>query len=230
MFVNACSILRSLTALVLLALLSPFMLIAILCVLIFDGYPVFFVSKRIGQNKKPFWMIKLRTMRLEGGEEGVMTVDAHPRITELGKWLRRLKIDEIPQLWNIVLFEMAFFGPRPDVFTARHLYAVQDDLFFKLLPGLLDLSSLIFAHEGKILALSKNSKDAYSWECVFNAKKKMIAFYVEKKTLKMDVFLGLLLVVRFFSARTFIRGLSLFYRAFDVPLELQKLCSFYAKV
>ena len=92
----------------------PLLLLGMLGVGSTMGLPIFFVQERVGLGGRPFRMLKLRTMRPGAGPSGVATLRGDPRITPLGAWLRRFRIDELPQLWNVLIGEMSLIGPRPE--------------------------------------------------------------------------------------------------------------------
>jgi lipopolysaccharide/colanic/teichoic acid biosynthesis glycosyltransferase len=127
-YVTAKRLLDFAVALVLLALLSPVLLLAALAIVVSMGRPVFFDQERLGRDMKPFHVHKFRTMvrDAEAGSGPVLAEAEDPRITPVGRVLRRFRIDELPQLINIVTGEMSFVGPRPEraFFVEQHLQAI----------------------------------------------------------------------------------------------------------
>jgi lipopolysaccharide/colanic/teichoic acid biosynthesis glycosyltransferase len=110
-----------------LPLLLPIMLVAGLCILADDGRPVFFRQRRIGHRGTPFHVFKFRTMRVDhkaavDARQAAMTGDLDPRITRVGRFLRKSRIDELPQIFNILLAEMSWIGPRPEAEVLSHWY------------------------------------------------------------------------------------------------------------
>ena len=106
-----------------LILFSPVLLVLSLCVKVSDGGPIFFRQERVGRGGKPFRIIKFRSMVLNAEKLGLsITRDHDPRITKIGRLLRKTKLDELPQLWNVLIGEMSFVGPRPEVprYVARY--------------------------------------------------------------------------------------------------------------
>jgi lipopolysaccharide/colanic/teichoic acid biosynthesis glycosyltransferase len=138
-------------ALIALILLAPLFVVAILLILYEDGRPIFFCQTRVGQNGEPFLILKFRTMRRETGGRAI-TVAGDTRVTRAGAWLRKRKLDELPQLINVVRGEMSLIGPRPEVpeYIESH-----DDLrrvVMQMRPGITDLASLMFRNEEEMLA------------------------------------------------------------------------------
>ena len=132
-------------AVVLIVLLSPVFLILSLLVLIESGRPVFFVYPRAGKNGKPFHMIKFRTMipdairvgrKLEISDDPFGIVRDDPRVTRVGRWLRRTGLDELPQLWNVVRGEMSLVGPRADLVEQAASYTPEERRRLTVLPGI----------------------------------------------------------------------------------------------
>ena len=132
-------------AVVLIVLLSPVFLILSLLVLIESGRPVFFVYPRAGKNGKPFQMIKFRTMipdairvgrKLEISDDPFGIVRDDPRVTRVGRWLRRTGLDELPQLWNVVRGEMSLVGPRADLVEQAASYTPEERRRLTVLPGI----------------------------------------------------------------------------------------------
>jgi lipopolysaccharide/colanic/teichoic acid biosynthesis glycosyltransferase len=125
-----------------------------------DGFPILFRQVRVGQNGKPFELLKLRSMRInKGGPQVTSAGDA--RVTGIGKILRRYKLDEIPQLWNVVRGDMALVGPRPEV----PKYVNRADPVWKAIllrrPGITDLPTLVYRNEEEILAQSPHPERCY---------------------------------------------------------------------
>ncbi len=118
-------------------------IIFLICILgwLDTGSP-FFIQKRVGLNKKPFFLIKFRTMKINTSSVGTHLVDKS-QITFLGRILRKTKIDELPQLWNVIIGEMSLVGPRPCLFNQKKLIAERNRYgLFKQLPGITGLSQL----------------------------------------------------------------------------------------
>lgn len=103
-------------ALVGLTVCLPIFIVISVCIKLDDGGPVFFMQERVGRGGKLFNIVKFRTMRLNADRVGpAITIGADPRITRVGSWLRKTKLDELPQLWNVLVGQMSFVGPRPEV-------------------------------------------------------------------------------------------------------------------
>jgi lipopolysaccharide/colanic/teichoic acid biosynthesis glycosyltransferase len=132
-------------AVVLIMLLSPLFLVLALLTLIESGRPVFFVYPRMGKDGKPFQMAKFRTMipdAIRVGREQAISDDPFgivrndPRVTRVGRWLRRTGLDELPQLWNVVRGEMSLVGPRADIVEQAESYAPEERRRLTVLPGI----------------------------------------------------------------------------------------------
>jgi lipopolysaccharide/colanic/teichoic acid biosynthesis glycosyltransferase len=122
--------------------------------------PIFFRQRRIGRGSKPFWLYKFRTMYI--GESGsLVTAEGDPRITPLGRLLRRSKVDELPQLWNILLGEMTIIGPRPEVERYVAHYTPDQRRLLEQTPGLAGLSQLVYPTEADILRHCLNPEEFY---------------------------------------------------------------------
>ncbi|MFA5117198.1 MAG: sugar transferase [Candidatus Omnitrophota bacterium] len=145
-----------------LLILSP--VFAVICVLIKleDGGPVFYRGQRAGLNGKKFGMFKFRTMVLNADKiGGSSTADDDPRITKLGKTLRKYKLDEIPQLINVLAGEMSFVGPRPEVAVYVDMFTQEEKKILSVRPGITDWASLWDCDEGAILAGSADPEKTY---------------------------------------------------------------------
>ncbi|MEO5904035.1 MAG: sugar transferase [Gemmatimonadaceae bacterium] len=135
-----------------LLILSP--LVIVLCIAIYlqDYHSPFYIANRMGRKERPFRMVKFRSMVIRADKSGIdSTAGDDPRITSLGKFIRRFKLDEIPQLWNVLKGEMSLVGPRPNVERETVLYTADEKRLLKVRPGITDLASIVFADEGEIL-------------------------------------------------------------------------------
>jgi len=137
-----------------LVLLAPFLLILILAARIDTRASGIFTQTRIGRNAKPFTLYKLRTMRK--GEGGFVTAKNDPRITGFGSLLRRAKLDELPQLWNVMLGQMSLVGPRPDMPGYLDRLTGAEQRLWQLRPGITGPASLHFRDEELLLAQTDN--------------------------------------------------------------------------
>ena len=123
---------------------------------------VFFFQTRVGRNNKDFRMIKFRTMFSNSENKGLLTVgNTDARITKTGKWLRKYKVDEFPQLVNILKGEMSFVGPRPEVRKYVDLYNYGQMKVLSVKPGLTDYASLEYINENEILESYNNPEKVY---------------------------------------------------------------------
>jgi lipopolysaccharide/colanic/teichoic acid biosynthesis glycosyltransferase len=132
-------------------ILVPIVVVSILVKLSSSG-PVFFLQKRVGRFGKLFTVVKFRTMRVNSSEMGFITSAGDERITSFGRILRSLKLDELPQLWNVFIGKMSFVGPRPDVPGYADLLKGDDRKILLLRPGITGPASLYFKDEERILA------------------------------------------------------------------------------
>jgi lipopolysaccharide/colanic/teichoic acid biosynthesis glycosyltransferase len=172
------------TAAGLLVIFVPVLAACLLAVGLFDGRPALFVQDRVGRGGRVFRIFKFRTMRREPGCD--VTVAGDPRVTALGRWLRRYKLDELPQLWNVLRGDMSFVGPRPEIpaYVGRAAKAFRAVLSVR--PGLTDWSSLIFRDEEDILASHAGEADFY--ERVLLPRKLALArVYVRRCSLLLDL-------------------------------------------
>jgi lipopolysaccharide/colanic/teichoic acid biosynthesis glycosyltransferase len=163
-----------------LILLSPFLVIIGVLVKISDKGPVFYRSKRVGQNFKPFYLLKFRTMVVNAEELGPsITKGGDQRITKIGRFLRKTKLDELPQLWNVVKGELSLVGPRPEV--EKYISFYKDDYkeILKIRPGITDYAAIKFRNEEEILAKFEDVEKAYI-ENVLPEKIKLYKTYLNE--------------------------------------------------
>ena len=139
-------------AVILLLLLWPFYFIIALAVAIEDGFPVFYRPQRGGYHNKPFRIYKFRSMVKNADKIGGGTTALNdPRITKVGNFLRKTKLDEIPQLFNIIGGSMSFIGPRPELLRYTDQYEGEEKLIFEVRPGITDFSSIEFINLDEIV-------------------------------------------------------------------------------
>jgi lipopolysaccharide/colanic/teichoic acid biosynthesis glycosyltransferase len=150
-----------------LLLLLPLGLLLSLLIKISDGGPVFYRQLRVGQFGKPFHILKFRSMVPSADKLGAqLTQGADPRITRIGWILRKTKLDELPQLWNVLVGQMSFVGPRPEVPKYVERYTQSQAEILQLKPGITDLASLAFRNEESLLEGAENVEDFYLQYCL----------------------------------------------------------------
>ena len=172
----------SLTALV---LLTPLMLFTAVLIKLNMPGPVLFKQTRIGRYSRPFVIYKFRTMRLNNSKVSV-TLSTDLRITPLGSFLRNTKLDELPQLFNILKGEMSVVGPRPDVPGYYDTLKGNDQVIWQLRPGLTGLDSMCYPNEQAILDREADPERFYD-EQLWRDKVRLNKWYAEHRNLWMDI-------------------------------------------
>lgn len=164
-----------------------------------DGGPVFYRGERVGLRGKPFRIFKFRTMVVNAEKlGGSSTAAADPRITRIGRTLRKYKLDELPQLLNVLLGEMSLVGPRPEVKYYTDMFTTEERLILNVRPGITDWASLWNPDEGSILSGAEDADKAYQ-ELIRPTKVKLQMKYAQNQSLRSDliiIFLTLFAIVR----------------------------------
>ncbi len=165
--------------------LSPLWLPALLGVVLEDGFPAFFCQQRIGRGGKPFGLWKLRSMRRNNSGPQI-TSGGDPRITKVGRVIRKYKIDELPQFWNVLKGDLSIVGPRPEV--ARYV-DLNNPVWRQVLsvrPGITDLATLVYRNEEELLSGAADPERYYR-ETLLPAKLKLNVEYLENRTWWTDI-------------------------------------------
>ena len=181
-------------------ILSPvFLVIALLIKHDSDG-PILFKQERIGLHGKPFKVLKFRTMVVDAEQKGAkVTTGGDPRITPSGHWLRKYKLDELPQLINVLKGEMSLVGPRPEVPEYVAFYTDKQKItVLSVPPGITDIASIEFRNENELLAGSKDPVKDYK-EKVLPIKLSYYEQYVKERSLWLDFKLILKTIVAIVS-------------------------------
>ena len=145
-----------------------------------------FMQKRIGKDAKPFDIFKIKTMKSIEGEKSTVTTSRDVRITKSGKFFRRWKIDELPQLFNVLLGDMSFVGPRPDVPGYADKLEGDDRKILNLRPGITGSATVKYKDEEKILA-QQIDPERYNREVIWPDKVKINLVYIQTWSLKKDI-------------------------------------------
>ena len=170
-----------------LVFLSPILYVTALRIWREDKGPVFYRGERIGRDGKPFRIYKFRTMVVDADKLGASsTPDDDSRLTKIGKKLRKYKLDELPQLINVLRGEMSMVGPRPQVSWAVQLYSVEESRLLVIRPGITDYASIKFRDEAAILRGSSNP-DADYLEKIAPEKLRLALQYVDTMSFWTDL-------------------------------------------
>jgi lipopolysaccharide/colanic/teichoic acid biosynthesis glycosyltransferase len=170
-----------------LLLLFPLLLVVALLIKLDSPGPIFFRQERIGKKLRPFFIYKFRTMVHDASRKGgLITVGADPRITRVGRILRKTKLDELPQLINIVKGEMSFVGPRPEVPRYVELFRQDYEEILNVPPGLTDLASLQYRDEAEVLQRAENPEDEYI-KRILPDKIRLAKEYLRRSSLSFDM-------------------------------------------
>lgn len=163
----------------------PFLVIISLIIVIDSGFPIFYKPLRDGYKSKPFHIYKFRTMVKDADKGDGTTALNDPRITRAGKILRKLKLDEIPQLINVLNSTMSFIGPRPELLKYTKRYESEEKLILQVRPGITDFSSIEFINLDEIVG-EENPDEMYE-KYVLKQKNQLRIKYAKEVSLKTDI-------------------------------------------
>lgn len=170
-----------------LVLLLPLLVLFALAVALTSPGGAFFRQVRVGRHGRPFNLLKFRSMRPGSEALGQLTIGGRdPRITGVGHFLRRTKLDELPQLWNVLMGDMSVVGPRPEVPRYVALYTPEQRTVLSVRPGITGMASLDYVDENELLARSTDPERTYV-EDVMPAKLALDLRYVRERTFALDL-------------------------------------------
>lgn len=182
--------------------LSPLFLLIALFIKLGSKGPVFYLQERIGINSTPFNIFKFRTMHQDADKKGLLTVGGRdPRVTRVGYFLRKYKLDELPQLFNVVLGEMSLVGPRPEVKRYVDMYSLEQKKVLEVKPGITDYASIEYSNESEILGNAADPEKMYVEE-IMPAKLKLNLRYVQEKSFFVDLKIIFRTVMKILTAGT----------------------------
>ncbi len=179
-----------------LLLLAPVFLIIALIIKWNSKGPVLFIQGRVGKNNKDFNIYKFRTMSVQSENKGLLTLGNHDtRITKIGYFLRRYKIDEFPQLFNILKGDMSFVGPRPELRYYVNFYTEDDMSIFSVRPGITGLASLKYRNEVELLKAAENPEEFFI-KTIIPDKLKYNKEYIKRRNFFFDLKLILITIIK----------------------------------
>lgn len=208
-----------------LLILSPLLVLCALAVWLEDHRSPFFLGYRIARGGGVFRMVKFRTMVPDGWKTGVHSTAANDRrITRTGQWLRRYKLDELPQLWNVLAGEMSLTGPRPQVEAEARLYTAVERRLFSVRPGLTDLASIVFADEGEILAGSPTPDLLYN-QIIRPWKSRLALLNIDHQSLQADAVIVFLTLAAAIDRDFALAGVQRMLRGWRAPEPLIEIAA-----
>ena len=170
-----------------LIVLSPVLLVFMYLVYRQDKHSPFYVASRVGKDGLMFKMLKLRSMSVNADKSGVDSTSVDDiRITPIGHKIRKYKLDEFTQLWNVLIGDMSLVGPRPNVASDTNLYTDIERGLLAVRPGITDFSSIVFSDEGEILEGKDNPDLAYN-QLIRPWKSRLGLAYIENQSFLLDL-------------------------------------------
>ena len=207
-----------------LAVASPILLVVTFLVWMQDFKMPFYIPLRVGINNKLFKMVKLRSMIINADSSGVdSTGSDDARITYVGHFIRKFKLDELTQLFNVLKGDMSLVGPRPNVITETNLYTDIEKKLLTVRPGITDISSIIFSDEGNILSDFDNPDLAYN-QLIRPWKSRLGIIYIENQSIILDIQLIFMTVIAIFSKKFALKWITKKLYQFEVDLEIIEIC------
>jgi len=190
-----------------------------------DRHSPFFFAVRVARGGGDFQMVKFRTMIPEAWKSGVnSTASGDARITRIGRWLRRRKLDELPQFWNVLTGDMSLVGPRPQVRADVNLYTAEEARMIEARPGVTDLASIAFADEGEILAGNRDPDLLYN-QIIRPWKSRLVLLYLDNQSFFRDAQIVWITALALFSRRRALRALALVLDAFGAGEKLKAMAT-----
>lgn len=170
-----------------LVFLVPILLLIVIVMITTSKGPVIYKQVRVGKNNRDFTILKFRTMRVNADKLGLLSVgDRDARITKIGYYLRKYKLDELPQLVNVLKGDMSFVGPRPEVRKFVNFYNEEQMHVLNVRPGITDLASIEFRNESELLA-KREDPDSFYIQVIMPKKLQINLDYLKERTLMKDI-------------------------------------------
>ena len=184
-----------------LLLLSPFFIFIAIIIIFESKGGIFYKQERIGLNEKPFYLLKFRSMYMDSDQKGLLTVGMNDsRITKIGFFIRKYKIDELSQLINVLIGDMSLVGPRPEVRKYVENYSEIEKKVFKVKPGITDIASIFYFDENELLSQAEFPEKYYK-DIVLPQKLRLGILYVENHSFFLDLKLILITIVAIFDKK-----------------------------
>lgn len=201
----------------------PVLLPIIIIVWLQDWHSPFYIAQRVGRGEKLFRMVKLRSMIINAHKSGVDSTSSNDnRITGVGRFIRRYKLDELSQLWNVLIGDMSLVGPRPNVYRETDLYTSIEKKLLTVKPGITDFSSIVFSDEGDILKDQSDPDIAYN-QLIRPWKSRLGIFYIENRNILIDIRLIYLTVIAVLSRERALHTISVMLNELNADPSLVKV-------
>lgn len=195
-------------SLIVLAIVAPVLVPTVIAVWLYDFRLPFYIAPRVGKNGNIFKMVKLRSMVLNADRSGVdSTSKQDPRITPVGHFVRRYKLDELCQLWNVLKGDMSLVGPRPNVERETNLYTNEEKKLLDVKPGITDIASIVFSDEGEILKDSQDPDLHYN-QVIRPWKSRLGLLYIKNRSNALDIKLIMLTALTLVSKSAALRHIQ----------------------
>lgn len=202
---------------------SPVLVPIIIIVWLQDWHSPFYIASRVGKGEKLFRMVKLRSMIINAHKSGVDSTSSNDnRITGVGRFIRRYKLDELSQLWNVLIGDMSLVGPRPNVKRETDLYTSLEKKLLTVKPGITDFSSIVFSDEGDILKDQSDPDIAYN-QLIRPWKSRLGIFYIENRNILVDIKLIYLTIIAVLSRDRALNTISVMLSDLNAYPELVKI-------
>ncbi len=208
-----------------LVLLSPLLLPILLLIWRYDHSSPFYLAPRVGLGGREFIMVKLRSMVVDADRSGVDTTSQNDsRITPIGRVIRKYKLDELLQLWNVLVGAMSLVGPRPNVRREVNLYTAVEQKLLSVKPGVTDLASIVFADLGETLKDSTDPDIDYN-QLIRPWKSRLSLLHIEHSSLLLDLAVLVLTAVSILSRDLALRGVGFILRYLGAEPRLIEVAS-----
>lgn len=212
------------TAFLGLLVFSPILMVVMALVWFEDFKSPFYIAIRIGKDGKEFNMVKLRSMKINLVNSGPdSTSENDDRITPIGHIIRKYKLDELSQLWNVLIGDMSLVGPRPNVKSEVDLYTNLEKKLFNVKPGITDFSSIVFSDEAHILADMDDPDLAYN-QLIRPWKSRLGLIYIENRTLTLDFLLIFYTVVTIIKKKSALVWVARKLHSLGVDEDIVRVC------
>ncbi len=204
---------------------SPVLITAMTLVWVHDGHSPIYRAKRVGRFGRDFAMIKIRSMVVDADRTGVNSTSVgDSRVTPVGRWIRRWKLDEVSQFWNVLMGEMSVVGPRPNTRAwGVDLYTDEEKRLLTVRPGITDLASIVFADEGEILQGAENADLTYN-QVIRPWKSRLGLLYISHPSVWLDLRVAWLTAVAIISRAAALRGVEAILRELGADPDLIAIC------